>query len=173
MASFKTPSDTLVIKSELVLPNETNMFHNMMGGNLMYHMDIVGAISAQKHCNNEVVTASVDSISFEKPIKLGEVVTLRGFVTRAFKSSMEVKIEVYAESIPKGTKHKSNEAFLTFVSIDKSGQPQNVPELIPETEKEKELFKTALRRRELRLILAGKIKPNEAEDLKKLFDENP
>lgn len=173
MSNLKPPSDSLVIKSELVLPNETNMYHNMMGGNLMYHMDIVGAIAAQKHCNNEVVTASVDNISFEKPIKLGEVVTLKGFVTRAFNSSMEVKIEVHAESIPQGTKHKSNEAFLTFVSIDKDGKPQKVPQISPESEEEKELFNTALRRRELRLILAGKIKPNEAEDLKKLFDENP
>ena len=103
----KKPSDSFVVKSELILPNETNMYNHMMGGNLMYHMDIVGAIAAQRHCNNEVVTASVDNISFEKPIKLGDVVTLNGFVTRAFKTSMEVRIEVFAESIPNGTKHKS------------------------------------------------------------------
>ncbi len=172
MSKAKSPSDSLVIKSELVLPNETNMYNHMMGGNLMYHMDIVGAIAAQKHCNNEVVTASVDTISFEKPIPLGDVITLKGFVTRAFSTSMEVKIEVHAESIPKGIKYKSNEAFLTFVSIDKKGKPKSIPKVSPNTPDEIRLYESALRRRELRLILAGKIKPNQAIDLKKLFDED-
>ena len=172
MPKSKTPADSLVIKSELVLPNQTNMYNHMMGGNLMYHMDVVGAIAAQKHCNNEVVTASVDNISFQKPIPLGDVVTLKGFVTRAFTTSMEVKIEVYAESIPKGTKYMSNEAFLTFVCVEKDGTPKHVPQLVPTTNDEKNLFESALRRRQLRLILAGKIKPKEAEDLKRLFDED-
>ncbi|MDB4834992.1 acyl-CoA thioesterase [Cyclobacteriaceae bacterium] len=168
----KRSSESLVTKSDLILPNDTNMFNNMMGGNLMYQMDIVAAIAAQRHCNNEVVTASVDNISFQQPIKLGNVITLKAFVTRAFKTSMEVKIEVHAEDIPQGIKYKSNEAFLTFVSINKDGTPQEVPGIEPETEEEQELYNSALRRRELRLILGGKISPNEATDLKKLFDEN-
>lgn len=143
-----------------------------MGGRLMHHMDIVAAIAAQRHCNNEVVTASVDNISFKRPIQLGNVLTMTAFVTRSFNSSMEVKIEVEAESIPNSTKFKSNEAYLTFVSIDEKGLPQPVPSITPETEEEKSLFVSALRRRQLRLILGGKIKPEEADELKSLFYED-
>jgi acyl-CoA hydrolase len=172
MKKAKKPSESLVIKTEMVLPNDTNTFNNLMGGRLMHHMDIVAAIAAQRHCNNEVVTASVDNISFTKPIQLGNVLTMTAFVTRSFNSSMEVKIEVEAENIPNGTKFKSNEAYFTFVSIDKNGNPQSVPDIIPETSNEKNLFDSALRRRQLRLILGGKIKPEEAEELKSLFNGN-
>lgn len=168
----KHPKDSLTIKSELVLPNDTNMYNNLMGGNLMYYMDVVGAICAQRHCNQEIVTASVDNISFRHPIQQGSVVTLKAFVTRAFHTSVEVKIEVESENIPKGLKQKTNEAFFTFVAINKEGKPQNVPGVVPETESEKKLYLGALRRRQLRLILAGKIKATEAEELKALFYED-
>ena len=172
MKNIKYPSDSLVVKTEMVLPNDTNTFNNLMGGRLMHHMDIVAAISAQRHCNNAVVTASVDNISFKKPIQLGDVITMTAFVTRSFNSSMEIKIEVLAENIPNGTKFKSNEAYFTFVSINKKGQPQAVPEISPQTDIEKKLFISALRRRQLRLILAGKIEPTQAEELKSLFYED-
>jgi len=169
MSNSKYPSQSLVIKTEMVLPNDTNTFNNLMGGRLMYHMDIVAAIAAQRHCNNEVVTASVDTISFKKPIQLGDVLTMTAYVTRAFNTSMEVRIQVEAENIPNGTKFISNEAYFTFVSVNKKGQPQNIPEIIAETEEEKSQFKSALRRRQLRLVLGGKIKPDQAEELKSLF----
>ncbi|MFN8415505.1 MAG: acyl-CoA thioesterase [Cytophagaceae bacterium] len=169
MISFKHPKDSLVIKTELVLPNDTNTLNNLMGGRLMHLMDIVSAISAQKHANNVVVTASVDNVSFSEPIALGNVVTLQAKVTRAFNTSMEVHIEVWAENIPKGTKFKSNEAFFTFVAMDDDRKPVRIPELKPETEEEKRLFDGALRRRQLRLILAGRMKPDEATELKNLF----
>jgi acyl-CoA hydrolase len=172
MNTSKKPSESLVIKTEMVLPNDTNTFNNLMGGRLMHHMDIVAAISAQRHCNNEVVTASVDNISFKKPIQLGDVLTMTAFVTRSFTSSMEVKIEVEAENIPNGTKFKSNEAYFTFVSINKEGKPQVVPNITPESEDEQVLYKSALRRRQLRLILGGKIKPEQADELKSLFYEH-
>ncbi len=172
MQKTKSPSESLVIKTEMVLPNDTNTFNNLMGGRLMHHMDIVSAIAAQRHCNNVVVTASVDNISFKKPIQLGNVLTMTAFVTRAFTSSMEVKIEVIAESIPNGTKFKSNEAYFTFVSIDENGKPLPVPKITPDTKEEKVLFESALRRRQLRLILGGKIKPHEAGELKSLFNED-
>lgn len=172
MKKLKTPSESLVIKTEMVLPNDTNTFNNLMGGRLMHHMDIVAAIAAQRHCNNEVVTASVDNISFKKPIQLGNVLTMTAFVTRSFSSSMEVKIEVEAENIPEGTKFKSNEAYFTFVSINEQGKPQKVPGIQPETKEEKFLFDSALRRRQLRLILGGKIRPDEADELKSLFYGN-
>ena len=154
--------------NELVLPNDTNTFGNLMGGRLLYWMDICAAMSAQKHCSNVVVTASVDNVSFKRSIKLGEVVTIQAQVTRAFNTSVEVRMEIFAQNLPKGTKEKSNEAYYTFVALDPEGKPKVVPQLIPETEKEEQLFDEALQRRELRLILAGKLKPENATELKNL-----
>jgi acyl-CoA hydrolase len=169
MTTFKHPRESFVVKTELVLPNDTNTLNNLMGGRLMHLMDIVSAISAQKHANAIVVTASVDNVSFGAPIALGNVVTLQAKVTRAFNTSMEVHIEVWAEDIPNQTKIKSNEAFFTFVAMNNNHKPTRIPELIPETEEEIKLFDGALRRRQLRLILAGKMKPNDADELKNLF----
>lgn len=136
----------------------------------MHWMDIVSAIAAQKHANRTVVTASVDNISFRHPIRLGNVVTLKAKVTRAFNSSMEVWIHVDAEDIPLGKKIESNNAYFTFVAVDQNGRPTDVPEIEPETEEEKLLYEGALRRRQLRLILAGRMKPQEANELKSIFD---
>ncbi len=165
----KNPKDTYTIMTELVLPNDTNPLNNLMGGRLMHWMDIVSAICAQKHCNRVVVTASVDNISFQAPIALGDVVTLEAKVTRAFSSSVEVNILVKGENIPSGKKYHSNSAFFTFVAVDQSGRPIDVPELIPETEEEKEHFDGALRRRQLRLVLAKRMKPEDATELKSIF----
>ncbi|MGB3618372.1 MAG: acyl-CoA thioesterase [Catalinimonas sp.] len=162
--------ESLATMTELILPNDTNTLNNMMGGRLMHFMDIVAAISAQRHCGRVVVTASVDNVSFSKAIGLGYVVTLRAKVTRAFSSSMEVHIEVIAENIPAGKKYQTNEAFFTFVAVDQTGRPIDVPEVVPETEREKELYDGALRRRQLRLVLAGRMKPEEATELKSIFD---
>jgi len=164
------PNDSIVIKSELVLPNDTNTLNNLMGGRLMYLMDVVGAICALRHCNNGVVTASVDNVSFKEPIALGNIVTLQAKVTRAFNTSMEVHIEVWAEDVLSMKKLKSNEAFFTFVALNQDKKPLPIPEVIPQTEREQELFDGALRRRQLRLILAGRMKPAEATELKALFD---
>jgi len=162
----KTAAESKTIMTELVLPNDTNPLNNLMGGRLMHYMDVVSAIAAQKHSGRIVVTASVDNISFSKPIPLGSVVTLRAQVTRAFNSSMEVYIEVTAENIPRGDKFNSHSAYFTFVAVDQTGSPIDVPALIPETEKEKELYDSALKRRELRLILAKRLKPKDAKDLR-------
>lgn len=165
----KFPRESRVTMTQFVLPNDTNTLNNLMGGQLMHWMDIASAISAQKHSNRIVVTASVDNVSFEKPIRLGNVVTLKAQVTRAFNSSMEVAIEVWAEDIPSGLKQESNRAFFTFVAVDQMGKPIDVPELVPETEKEKELYEGALRRRQLRLVLAKRMSPDEATELKSIF----
>ena len=165
----KKASESFTIMNELVLPNDTNTLNNLMGGRLLHWMDIAAAISAQKHSNNIVVTASVDNVSFKQAVKLGDVITISAKVTRAFATSMEVRLEVWAENIPSGVKAKSNEAYYTFVALDGSGKVVKVPELIPETDEEKHLFDSALRRRQLRLILAGKMKPNDATELKALF----
>jgi acyl-CoA hydrolase len=147
------------------------MFNNLMGGKLMYWMDIAAAISAQKLSNSLAVTASVDNISFRHPIEITDVITLTAQVTRSFKTSMEIYIEVVAENIPKKTKRQTNSAFFTFVAVDKKGKPLEVPRVIPESDREKELYDGALRRRQLRLILAGRLKSKDANELKAIFEQ--
>jgi acyl-CoA hydrolase len=166
----KFARESHVIMTELVLPNDTNTLNNLMGGRLMHLLDIAAAIAAQKHSNRIVVTASVDNITFDAPIKLGNVVTLSAQVTRAFNSSMEVRVVVTAEDIPSGTKKVTNKAFLTFVAVDQAGNPITVPELIAESEEELKFYESAQRRREIRLVLSGRIKPSDAIELKALFD---
>ena len=165
----KKASESLVVMTELVLPNDTNTFGNLMGGRLMYWMDIAAALAAMKHSAAPVVTASVDNISFENPIRLGNVVHIEATLTRSFNSSMEVHLNVWGEDVIQQYRYKSNEAYYTFVALDPNGKPRKVNELVPETEDEKKLFDGALRRRQLRLILGGKMKPEEAVELKALF----
>ena len=171
MRKQKPVKESFVSMTELVLPNDTNTLNNLMGGRMMHLMDIAAAVSAQRHSNRIVVTASVDNVSFREGIRLGNVVTLEAQVTRAFSSSMEVRIDVWAEDIPNGTKIKSNEAFFTFVAVDQSGRPIDVPDAHPETPEEIEMFEGALRRRQLRLVLAGRMRPTDATELKALFDD--
>lgn len=169
MPKQKFARESETIMNEMVLPNDTNTLNNLMGGRLLHWMDICAAIAAQKHSNRIVVTASVDNVSFTQPTKLGNIITLQARVTRAFTSSMEVHLDVWAEDIPAGTRVKTNQAFYTFVAVDQNGRPIEVPELIPETDEEKELYASALRRRQLRLILAGRMKPDDATELRALF----
>jgi acyl-CoA hydrolase len=165
----KTALETLAVMTEFVLPNDTNTLGNLMGGRLLHWMDLAAAISAHRHCGRVVVTASVNNVSFNQPIKLGEIVTLHSKVSRAFSSSMEIYIDVWVENNTTGTKKKCNEAIYTFVAVDQLGNPINVPQLVPESEEEKARYEGALRRRQLSLILAGKMKPSEATELKALF----
>lgn len=165
----KKASETLVVMNELVLPNDTNTFGNLMGGRLMYWMDIAAGIASGKHCNAPSMTASVDNISFKNPIKLGNVVHIEAKVSRAFNTSMEIHLKVWGEDLLHQYKYESNEAFYTFVALDPNGKPRKVPELIPETEEETRHYHGALRRRQLRLILAGKMKPDDANELKAIF----
>lgn len=170
MAKKKFVKESATIMTEMVLPNDTNTLNNLMGGRLMHWLDVVAAIAAQKHSNRIVVTASADSISFKQPISLGNVVTLHAKVTRAFNSSMEVFIEVTAEDIPASKKTITHRAFFTFVAVDQNGKPIEIPEAVPETEEEKELYDGALRRRQLRLVLAKRMKPEDAVELKSIFN---
>lgn len=177
MTTSKTAQESEVTMTEMVLPNDTNTLNNLMGGRLMHWMDVVAAISAQRHSNSLVVTASVDTISFNNPIALGNVVTLHAVTTRAFNTSMEIFIEVYAEDIPACIKQKTHQAFFTFVAVDPQGKPVKVPELVPQTPEEQELFEGALRRRQLRLVFANRMDPKDALELQALFniqaDVNP
>ena len=164
--------DSLITMTELVLPNDTNLFNNLMGGRLMYWMDIAAALSASKHSNAPVVTASVDNISFENPIRLGNVVHIEARVSRAFNTSMEVHIKVWGEDMVQMYRYKSNEAYYTFVALDPNGKPRPVPPLEPGDDEERRIYDGALRRRQLRLILGGKMKPRDAQELKALFLES-
>ena len=167
----KKPGDSFTIMNEVVLPNDTNTFGNLMGGRLMYWMDIAAGIASGKHCNFPSMTASVDNLSFKNPIKLGNVVHIEARVSRAFNTSMEIFIKVWGEDLLHQYKYESNEAYFTFVALDPQNKPRTVPQLIPETESEIKLFEGALRRRQVRLILGGKMKPDDASELKALFKQ--
>ncbi|MGC6470551.1 MAG: acyl-CoA thioesterase [Flavobacteriales bacterium] len=168
--SSRKPLQSLATLTEMVLPNDTNNLDNLMGGRLLHWMDIAAAISAHRHCGRIVVTASVNNVSFEKPIPRGSIVTLEAKVSRAFKSSMEVFVDVWMEHRNTGTKkQKCNEAIYTFVAVDQLGNPITVPSIEPGSDIEKERFDGALRRRQLSLILAGRLEPKEATELKALF----
>src|SRR5436190_3638371 len=143
----KFSKESAVVMTEIVLPNDTNTFGNLMGGRLMYWMDIAAALSALKHCNAPVVTASVDNISFQSPIKLGNVVHIEAKLSRAFNTSMEVHLKVWGEDAIHQVRYKSNEAYFTFVSLDANGKPSRVPSMTPESEEEIALYEGALRRR--------------------------
>ncbi|MDP5168976.1 MAG: acyl-CoA thioesterase, partial [Bacteroidia bacterium] len=150
-------SETYTLKTELVLPNDTNTLGNLMGGKLLHWMDVISAIAAQRATRRIVVTASVDFVEFKASIPLGSVVILEAKVTRCFTSSLEVKIDVMFENLQTGERKGSNTAYYTFVAVDQSGRPIPVAPVVPETEAEKELYASALQRRELRLLLAGRI----------------
>ena len=167
----KTPSQSISTLTEMVLPNDTNNLDNLMGGRLLHWMDIAAAISSSRHCGRIVVTASVNNVSFDKPIPRGSIVTLEAKVSRAFTSSMEVFVDVWMEHRTIGERQKCNEAIYTFVAVDQLGKPIEIPAIIPESEQEKTRFDGALRRRQLSLILASRMKPSQATELKALFTQ--
>lgn len=156
--------------TDLVLPSETNPLNNLFGGELLARMDRAASIAARRHSRRIVVTASVNSVVFSKAIPLGSVVTVEATVSRAFKTSMEIFIDVWVEDRESGFRSKANEAIYTFVAVDETGAPVSIPPLEPETQLEKERFAAALRRKQLSLVLAGKLSPSDATELKALFE---
>lgn len=147
----KTPSESSVVMTELVIPNDTNLLGNLLGGRLMHWMDIAGAMAAQRHCNQIVATAEVDSVEFKKPVKLGEILTLKASVTWVGRTSLEVLVEVFSENYLTGDKQSTNRAYMTFVAIGADNRPTPVPPLVPETPEEKCEFEQAVIRRKMRL----------------------
>jgi len=160
----KTVSASRVRMNELVMPNDTNPLGNLMGGRLMQWMDVCSAISAQRHCNRNVVTVAADSIEFKNAIKLGEVVVIEGEVTRTFTSSMEIAMEVWAENLRTGERRLCTTSFYTFVAVDADGKTVPVPEIIPETEFEEERYEQAAKRREMRLKVSQQNKDAHKKD---------
>lgn len=140
------------------MPNDTNPLGKLMGGKLMQWMDICAAISAQRHCNRNVVTVSVDSVEFASAIDLGEVVSIEGEVTRAFTTSMEIAIQVWAENLRNGEKRLCTTSFYSFVAVDADGNPVPVPPIVTESELEKTRYDQAEQRRERRLVQSREIR---------------
>ncbi len=166
----KKVSESNTVMTEMIMPNDTNPLGNLMGGNLLRWMDIAGGVCAGKHCEAHVVTASVDHVTFDKPIRLGDVITLEARVTRAFTTSVEIFVEVMAADVKGGNPRRCNHAYFTFVAVDDvNKKPIPVPGVIPLTTEEEKLFESAARRREVRLILSGRMKPEDATEMKALF----
>ena len=166
----KTPENSKTIQTDLVLPGDTNSLNSLFGGELLARMDRVASIAAIKHSEQIVVTASVNNVAFGEPVPVGSILTIEAKVSRAFNSSMEVFIDVWKQNKTNPKKTKVNEAIFTFVALDKQGKIVKVPQIIPETNLEKKRYDAALRRRQLSLVLAGKLSAKEATELKALFD---
>ena len=169
--SIKHPIDTRTVMTDIVLPGETNILKNLFGGELLARMDRAASIAAGRHSGHVTVTASVNHVAFTQPVPIGSVVTIEAAVSRAFSTSMEVFIDVWIENRLSGERTKANEGIYTFVALSENGKPTRVPELVPQTDLEKERFNAALRRKQLSLVLAGKMKPSEATELKALFTD--
>ncbi|MCC6838751.1 MAG: acyl-CoA thioesterase [Flavobacteriales bacterium] len=165
----KPTTDSYAETTNLVLPNDANTMGNLFGGQLLKWLDMSCAISAGRHSQCVSVTAAVNNVSFDVPIKLGDLVTIKAHVSRTFNTSMEVWADVWIEDQATGKRTKCNSAIYTFVAMGNGGKPTPVPPVVPVTEEEQLRYAGALRRRQLRLILAGKMKPGEATELKALF----
>jgi len=166
----KHPKDSKTTMTDSVLPSETNAIHTLFGGELLARMDRAASIAAQRHSGKIVVTASVNHVAFKHPVPLGSIVTVEAKVSRAFKSSMEVYIDVWVDNKASKGSIKVNEAIYTFVAVDKTGTPVIIPQLVPQTDEEIKRFEGALRRKQLSLVLAGKMKAQDATELKALFN---
>ncbi len=147
----KSPRESMVETTELVLPNDTNLLGNLLGGRLMHLMDVAGAMAAQRHSNRIVVTAAIDSVEFNHPVKQGQMVTLKAKVTWVGRTSMEVVVEVYSEDFMTGDRKFTNRAYLTFVAVDSSSRPVEVCKLLLETDEDRRENEAAAKRRNERM----------------------
>lgn len=155
-ASQRTVSQSKVEMVHVVLPNDANLLGNILGGKVMHLIDIAGAIAAYRHARSHVVTASVDSLDFLYPVRVGQIIVLKAFVTRAFRTSMEVEVNVFLEDYIQGERRQTSSAFVTYVAVDASGKPAPVPPFKPRTAEERRRYREALERRKRRLALAAR-----------------
>ncbi|MGD0683120.1 MAG: acyl-CoA thioesterase [Terracidiphilus sp.] len=154
----RTVASTQSEMTEIILPNDTNILGNLLGGRLMHFIDLTGGMAAYRHSRTYVVTAAMDHIDFIRPVHVGSLLTLKSSVNRAFTSSMEVGVKVWAENPLTGVQVHVASAYLVFVAIDKEGRRQKVPELLPETPNERRRYADALLRREHREAEAARRK---------------
>lgn len=150
MTDAKPCKASLVVKTSFVLPPDTNTYGTLFGGKLMSYIDDVAAISATRHARKPVVTASTDSVDFLHPIHEGNSVCLEAFVTYTGRTSMEVFVKVIAEDLLTGERNICAVSFLTMVAVDENGKPSPVPQVIPQTDDEKQLHETAKNRARVR-----------------------
>lgn len=143
----RTVASTQSEMTEIILPNDTNTLGHLLGGRLMHFIDLTGAMAAYRHSRTHVVTAAMDHIDFIRPVHLGDLVTLKSSVNRAFTTSMEVGVKVWAENTRTASVSHVASAYLVFVAIDEQGRRVRVPELLPETADEIRRHEDALRRR--------------------------
>ncbi len=170
MQNGKTPGESVTVITDLVLPAETNPLNNLFGGELLARMDRACSITASRHSGAIVVTASINHVAFNKAVPLGSILTLEAKISRAFRSSMEIIVDVYTEERQSGKRELVNQGIYTFVAVDEQGRPVPVPPVIPQTGEEKQRYEAALRRRQLSLVLSGRMKPADATELKKLLE---
>ena len=146
----KTVQNSIVVMHELVLPNDTNVLGNILGGRVMHYMDICAAMSAYKHARSPVVTASVDRLNFLAPAKMGDMLILKSSVNYTGNTSMEVGVRIESENTISGEINHTASAYLTFVSLDDERKPKQVEGINPETADEVRRFKQAEMRKEIR-----------------------
>ena len=143
--------DSLTEMVQIVLPNDTNTFGNVLGGHVMQWVDLVGAIAANRHCRMPLVTASMERLDFLSPIRLGDIVVLKARLNFVGTSSMEVGVEVYAENPLSGERKHTSSTLLTYVALDIHGNPAPVPPLIVKTKEERQRFQEGEKRKMMRL----------------------
>lgn len=148
--NFKRPSESRVIKTEVVFPNDTNPMNILQGGRLVQWMDIAAAVCAQLHTGRVCVTVSMDQVNFRNSAHVGDIVKIEAKITRAFNSSMEIFVEAFAGNTRRPGNLLINEAFFTFVALDEHAKPVPVPQVKAVTAEEKKLFAGALARRNMR-----------------------
>ena len=136
----RTPDESKVTMTELVLPAQTNPMGNLLGGQLMHLMDIAGALTCRRHSGWEVATVAVDSIEFRHPVRLGEIVTIHSRMIWVGRTSMKVRLEVGAEDTRRHISHLTTTAFYTYVALGDNGRPLPVPPLQPQTDADREAF---------------------------------
>ncbi|WP_232699270.1 acyl-CoA thioesterase [Brevibacillus daliensis] len=146
----KTVKESKTVKAVLVLPSDTNHHGTVFGGTVMSYMDEVSAIAAMRHSRCHVVTASVDSVDFIAPAKMGYSICIEAFVTSTGRTSVEVFVKIISENLLTGDRQLTATSFVTFVALDENGKPTEVPQVIPETEEEIFLHQTAEQRRTMR-----------------------
>jgi acyl-CoA hydrolase len=152
----RTVQESMSEYSEIALPNDANPLGNLLGGRVMHLVDLAGSMAAMRHARRPVVTASIDYMNFLLPVHIGQLLTLRSSVNRVFRTSMEVGVKVLVEDLKTGDVRHTSSAYLTFVALDSSGHPVQMPPVIPETEDEKRRYEEAGKRRTHRLEMRQK-----------------
>lgn len=126
-----------------VMPHMQNVLGDLFGGELMALVDQAAAVAAIRHAGGPAVTASIDRVDFRERIRVGSLVTCEATVDFVGNSSMDITVEVYAETVSTGERRHTHTAHVVFVAIDATGKPQRVPRLVPGTAQERERYQRA------------------------------